>query len=236
MGATPQANEPSMEEILNSIRKIISDDDKGEVQEAVEVQQSQEPAQDEFDKLLSENTAPQAALSEEALDDILELTEKEVLATEEEKVVDTPVVEGLGNQVDEPKSGDVAFVELEEKGEELMSFEVQGQKKPQSEAVQPSHEQALSGINEEQTKAMFAKVENEVRSSSAKLLSEPVDQAVSSAFSGLATTVLNQNARTLEDLVSEMLRPMLKDWLDQYLPVMVERLVRQEIERITTHK
>ena len=56
--------------------------------------------------------------------------------------------------------------------------------------------------------------------------------AVDSAFNTLAQTVLVQNARTLEDLVREMLRPMLKSWLDDNLPGMVERLVRAEIERV----
>ncbi|XBY46276.1 DUF2497 domain-containing protein [Methyloraptor flagellatus] len=46
-------------------------------------------------------------------------------------------------------------------------------------------------------------------------------------------TVLSSNARTLEDLVQDMLRPMLKGWLDQNLPTMVERLVRAEIERVS---
>ena len=44
--------------------------------------------------------------------------------------------------------------------------------------------------------------------------------------------MLVQNARTLEDLVREMLRPMLKTWLDDNLPGLVERLVRAEIERV----
>ena len=57
--------------------------------------------------------------------------------------------------------------------------------------------------------------------------------AVNSAFNTLAQTVLVQNARTLEDLVREMLRPMLKAWLDDNLPGMVERLVRAEIERVS---
>jgi cell pole-organizing protein PopZ len=48
----------------------------------------------------------------------------------------------------------------------------------------------------------------------------------------LTHTVLTHNARTLEDLVQDMLRPMLKDWLDENLPTMVERLVRAEIERV----
>lgn len=57
--------------------------------------------------------------------------------------------------------------------------------------------------------------------------------AVDSAFNTLAHTVLVQNARTLEDLVKEMLRPMLKTWLDDNLPGLVERLVRAEIERVS---
>ena len=50
------------------------------------------------------------------------------------------------------------------------------------------------------------------------LLSTESDAAVSGAFSALAHTILAQNARTLEDVVGEMLRPMLKDWLDDNLP------------------
>jgi hypothetical protein len=66
-----------------------------------------------------------------------------------------------------------------------------------------------------------------------QLLSSVTSAAVDSAFNTLAQTVLVQNARTLEDLVREMLRPMLKGWLDDNLPGMVERLVRAEIERVS---
>lgn len=38
---------------------------------------------------------------------------------------------------------------------------------------------------------------------------------------------------TLEDITRELLRPMLKDWLDRNLPTLVERLVQKEIEKIT---
>lgn len=65
------------------------------------------------------------------------------------------------------------------------------------------------------------------------LLSSSTMSAVDSAFNTLAHTVLVQNARTLEDLVREMLRPMLKSWLDDNLPGLVERLVRAEIERVS---
>ena len=65
------------------------------------------------------------------------------------------------------------------------------------------------------------------------LISSSTSAAVDSAFNSLAHTVLVQNARTLEDLVREMLRPMLKSWLDDNLPSMVERIVRAEIERVS---
>ena len=65
------------------------------------------------------------------------------------------------------------------------------------------------------------------------LVSANTSAAVDSAFNSLAHTVLVQNARTLEDLVREMLRPMLKSWLDDNLPGMVERIVRAEIERVS---
>jgi cell pole-organizing protein PopZ len=64
-------------------------------------------------------------------------------------------------------------------------------------------------------------------------MSASTSAAVDSAFNTLAQTVLVQNARTLEDLVREMLRPMLKSWLDDNLPGMVERIVKAEIERVS---
>ena len=65
------------------------------------------------------------------------------------------------------------------------------------------------------------------------ILSHSTVSAVESAFHSLANTVLSNNARTLEDLVKEMLRPMLKSWLDDNLPGMVERIVKAEIERVS---
>ncbi len=65
------------------------------------------------------------------------------------------------------------------------------------------------------------------------ILSHSTVSAVESAFNTLANTVLSNNARTLEDLVKEMLRPMLKSWLDDNLPGLVERIVKAEIERVS---
>jgi uncharacterized protein len=68
---------------------------------------------------------------------------------------------------------------------------------------------------------------------SGAMLSQSTVSAVESAFNTLANTVLSNNARTLEDLVKEMLRPMLKSWLDDNLPGLVERIVKAEIERVS---
>jgi cell pole-organizing protein PopZ len=72
------------------------------------------------------------------------------------------------------------------------------------------------------------------------LMSSTTSAAVDSAFSSLtssltpppAPSVPAQNSRSVEDLVKEMLRPMLTKWLDDNLPGLVERLVRAEIERV----
>ena len=65
------------------------------------------------------------------------------------------------------------------------------------------------------------------------LISREANNAVQAAFNELERTVAN-NSRTLDDLLGEMLRPILKVWLDNNLPGMVERLVRVEIERVAS--
>ncbi|WP_406853598.1 DUF2497 domain-containing protein [Alsobacter sp. KACC 23698] len=65
------------------------------------------------------------------------------------------------------------------------------------------------------------------------LLSPMVDAAVASTFNMFSSAILTTQARTLEDLVKDMMRPMLKAWLDDNLPALVERLVKAEIERLS---
>jgi uncharacterized protein len=67
----------------------------------------------------------------------------------------------------------------------------------------------------------------------AQLISREANNAVQAAFNALQRTIVH-NSQTLDDLVNEMLRPILKVWLDDNLPGMVERLVRTEIERISS--
>ena len=72
------------------------------------------------------------------------------------------------------------------------------------------------------------------RADQAPILSGGSAQAVQSAFSRLAETVLARatGERSIEEMTRDLLRVMLKEWLDDHLPQLVERLVREEIERV----
>ncbi|NLR95890.1 DUF2497 domain-containing protein [Rhizobium sp. P38BS-XIX] len=64
------------------------------------------------------------------------------------------------------------------------------------------------------------------------LLSEAAGAQISRSFEELAAIVDGGPRRSLDELAQEMLRPMLQEWLDDNLPTLVERLVREEIERV----
>jgi hypothetical protein len=70
------------------------------------------------------------------------------------------------------------------------------------------------------------------RTPEAGLLSREATAAIGSAFNTLTETV-KKHEPTLEDVVREALRPMLKSWLDENLPRVVEGMVQAEIERVT---
>jgi len=75
---------------------------------------------------------------------------------------------------------------------------------------------------------------------SERLLSSTVADATASAFARLNAareragpeTPIGRGDKTLEDIVRELLRPLLQAWLDENLPAMVERLVQKEIARV----
>jgi len=68
--------------------------------------------------------------------------------------------------------------------------------------------------------------------SEAALLSREATAAIGSAFNTLTETV-KKHEPSLEDVVRETLRPMLKSWLNENLPRVVEGMVQAEIERVT---
>lgn len=64
------------------------------------------------------------------------------------------------------------------------------------------------------------------------LLSAAPGEQVARSFGELAAAIDGSQRRSLDEMAEEMLRPMLREWLDDNLPTLVERLVREEIERV----
>jgi cell pole-organizing protein PopZ len=64
------------------------------------------------------------------------------------------------------------------------------------------------------------------------ILSEHTGRQVAAAFGELSDAFASRSKKTFDEMAEEMLRPMLQDWLDNNLPTLVERLVREEIERV----
>ena len=190
MSAQPKANEPSMEEILASIRRIIADDEKPAA--------PPEEAAPEPVALAPQPQAEPEPEPEPIEDDVLDL------GAEAERVEEDPAASL-------ETSNDVDFVEPQ----------AAMQPEPAPEPPQ-AHAFVPPPIPPQPAPPMDM----------AALISDQTGAAVQNAFGALANTVLSNNALTLEDLVKEMLKPMLKTWLDDNLPAMVERLVRAEIERV----
>lgn len=71
------------------------------------------------------------------------------------------------------------------------------------------------------------------------ILSPRATQATRGPLEALSRMVVKpevQGSDTLEGMVREMIRPMLRDWMDAHLPTMVEQMVAQEIARITSQQ
>jgi uncharacterized protein len=186
-----KAQEPSMEEILASIRRIISDENG-----------SGEPAQ----KPAPERPAPPPLASAanpappppQELD-VLELTD--MVETKNEPVF---------KPVEDP---DVEFRDQMRNRQELRQ-----EPRQEPEALAPS--------------ALPARATYPTRIDE-QLLSQRASEAVTAAFGTLANTMFAEGSRSIEDVVREMLKPMLQTWLEDNLPSLVERLVRAEIERVS---
>ena len=174
------AQEPTMEEILASIRRIISEDDAPAAEAAP---QAPPPVM---------APPPEPAMSS-AMDDVLELNEP--VGRVEPAPAPPPVMEPPRHALDDI---------------EIM---------PRAEA--PRHPEPV-----------YAPMERED-----SILSQHVAESAASHFGNLAQTVfMPGEGRTLEDVVKELLRPLLKDWLDTHLSAIVEAKVQSEVERISRRR
>jgi cell pole-organizing protein PopZ len=217
MNQAAKAQEPSMEEILASIRRIIADDDaakspppppeppKAPPVAAAPVRPAPAPPPE---PAFVPIPAAEPSINETVLDEMLaELNATPTPAADPAEEMASDVLD-LTEDMAAPDPSASGFRTID----------------GQSDVVFDDSEPAAA---HDGPRLQFP--ERSQRS----LMSSATSAAVDSAFNSLAHTVLVQNARTLEDLVKEMLQPLLKSWLDDNLPGLVERLVRAEIERVS---
>jgi uncharacterized protein len=245
-----KVQEPSMEEILASIRRIIADDEaKPPVAEKASSQPPPAPAAAKPERPAAAAPAPKPAMDKNPPSNIP--APKAAAA----KPAAAPPPKPAAAPAPTPNSQDDIDALLSGLDEATTPAEIRPSQ-PEPEVLELTDEMALPSRSP--PRAPFKKVEPqddlEFTEAAAKLayrppayepppfesstvsqqiLSRSTVSAVESAFSNLNNTVLSNNNRTLEDLVKEMLRPMLKSWLDDNLPGLVERIVKAEIERVS---
>lgn len=191
--ASLKVNEPSMEEILASIRRIIADD-----QEAMDAPEPEEVVSSPLRNVLD--------LAERHASPIL-LSEPPAEPGRPERGIDS-----AGNLLQTD-----TFIPYLTGGYEA-----------ERPVPQPEAASRLS------LKPAPAQVDQ--ADASEHLLSGRAGASVSEAFGRLGAAVQPSQPQTVEELMKEMLRPMLKAWLDDNLPAVVERLVQGEIERIARRR
>jgi uncharacterized protein len=183
-----KVNEPSMEDILASIRRIISDDQE------VPPSELQEPSSSPLKNVL----------------DIAELHVSPLIGTSSNEPLLGPWSRGDAALLDPlPEAGSAPDWKAFDAPQEPTPVPIVVPEPVLKAAVRPAPNAADS------------------------LLSRETSASVSGAFSRLSEAAKPAQPQTVEDLMKEMLRPMLKTWLDDNLPSLVERLVRTEIERVT---
>ncbi len=196
-------NDPSMDDILASIRKIISDDEaRAQVGNQQALSQSPRPT---VVPPVEPRLPP--ATGGAGRDDVLMLTD----------LIEEPKSGATGNRpvpIPLPRIDPARAAEMPQPSFEQPSFE------------QPPLDQAHDG-------ALVGSGAVGAASSAFARLNQAVQESVPAPAAHNPGPAIDANGKTVEDLVKEMLRPMLKEWLDRNLPPMVERFVEREIVRLT---
>lgn len=189
MSAEQAQREPTMEEILASIRRIISEEDR--------------PAETGGDVLdLQPPSAPAPAVEAKAAPQPDPVRQPPPAAFEEPAPAPSRALED-----------DLDFVESED--------EIEVEYEEPAPPPQPAPKAAPAA-----PKAEWRPMDQET------LTSEPVASQTAGALSKLMGSMLVSSGATLDDVVRELLKPMLKQWLDANLPQIVEAEVAKEIDRI----
>jgi cell pole-organizing protein PopZ len=232
-----------MEEILASIRRIIADDeakpataDKPASPAAAKPEKPAAPAAAKApvmnDVPPSANPAAQAAVAKVAAPSVRPAPPAAVPASAAPNSQDD--IDALLNGLDEATTPEEIRPPLPEADVFELTDEMAVPDAPQASfhKIEPDDDLEFTETSARAAHRQPA-FEPPLESPPQQILSRSTVSAVESAFNTLANTVLSNNARTLEDLVKEMLRPMLKSWLDDNLPGLVERIVKAEIERVS---
>lgn len=241
--------EPSMEEILASIRRIIADGDeapKAAAPKPEPVVEKPAPAKASTAK----PTKPEVSASQ---DDIDALMAAEPMPVQKQ----TPKPSGPASQDDidammAAMEDDKA--DIEEEDEDILDLAMaRAEIEVAAPAPRPMPKPAPKLVNDhdidfaEAADIVAPLGERAPRSSSPaasqpvvamqnSLLSHETEMSVASAFGSLTQAIFSNEPRTIEDVMKELLRPMVKTWLDDNLPAVVERLVREEISRVARGK
>jgi cell pole-organizing protein PopZ len=233
--ASSAQREPSMEEILASIRRIIEDSDVEKKREPDEAAVIAAPANDVVDR-------PKGV--EAFRTEFRELSPGETSPAEEvASAVQTPPAAAFPEDDWSSQFGSPALRSepaVEEEGtrpavhEEKLEPAASGDLDLAVEiAVEDLTEEAAASVETAEVTASASADDSSVDiQPRAALISERAGRQVAAAFGELSEAFAANRRRSFDEMAEEMLRPMLQDWLDNNLPHLVERLVREEIERI----
>lgn len=233
-----QAQDEAMDAILASIRSMMADGESvGKAAAQAEPDSGDpRPAANNVSRLFSE-TPPAAPRAEVASMPSARPVSKPNPDPVADATVDTPVETDQAVELAMVRAMEEARVEIERgaraESEEPVTRDEEP-RRPAPKGENDRHEPPIAPANGERRPTANPEPPpgEPVAQPLEPLLSREADAAVSGAFRDLATSVLTGSGRTIDDVVEDLLRPMLRDWLDDNLPSLVERLVREEIERV----
>ncbi|PSJ58597.1 PopZ family protein [Mesorhizobium soli] len=227
--------EPSMEEILASIRRIIEDSDgirKGPEDMTGRVDVRDEPLDnavievDAFRAELRAARAPEVEPSPTLADVQARIAAEEAIAPQSLSAAFEPEMPIVQDEPVEAPAPVVAEwnVAAEPLSEPEASFDTEFEAAFQELPVEQTVEEKAS------LPESIAVAPREIGKST--IISEHTGRQVAAAFGELSEAFAARSRKTFDEMAEQMLRPMLQDWLDNNLPTLVERLVREEIERV----
>lgn len=253
--------EPSMEEILASIRRIIEDNDTGRKQPdggAPAVDEAQHAplasatiiAQNDtprganlIDAFRSELRKPPMDSGRLSLDSERRPPREDVPEVKPVTLADVQAQIAAESRFSAPPQRWIPDAPAAPEPEPVVeAIEAVEEFQPVAEAaaepaeaampVEDSLTASLADSLSEASAVTSAPAINAIASPKSSILSERAERQVAASFGELSEAFAARSKKTFDELAEDMMRPMLQDWLDNNLPVLVERLVREEIERV----